>query len=218
MAHHSDERLWLEQRAALRNAISEFRNLFGDANEIDPRFVRMVEQSARLHGLKFETEPGGGEPRDAAGAGRQWPHRRVLHLGQDPADDDGDGPACCRLSSASAFALVGFAGISLWQLRRAARELAASEDLAQRAADADKLTGLPNHAKTLELLDLYLAERAGNEVTTFALIELDGMEDVTAHLGVLGSDELIVAVADRLRERLAGAARCAGVSAATNSR
>ena len=74
--------------------------------------------------------------------------------------------------------LVGFAGFSLWQLRRARHELAASEEQARRAADEDKLTGLPNHAKTLELLDLALAERAGDDVTTFALIELDGMADV----------------------------------------
>ena len=59
---------------------------------------------------------------------------------------------------------------------------------------------------------------AANEVTTFALIELDGMEDVTADLGVLGSDELIVAVADRLRAAIAGAGAIAGASAATNSR
>ncbi len=65
---------------------------------------------------------------------------------------------------------------------------------AARAADEDKLTGLPNHAKTLELLDLALAERADDDLTTFALIEIDGMEDVTAHHGVLGSDELIVAI------------------------
>ena len=73
---------------------------------------------------------------------------------------------------------------------------------ARRAADEDKLTGLPNHAKTLELLDLALAERAGDDVTTFALIELDGMADVNAQLGVLGGDELIVAVAERLQEAL----------------
>ena len=107
-----------------------------------------------------------------------------------------------------ALVLMGFAGFSLWQLRRARHELAASEELAARAADMDKLTGLPNHAKTLELLDLSLAERAGDEVTTFALIELDGMADVNAHLGVLGSDELIVAVAARLKEALPAAALC----------
>ena len=40
------------------------------------------------------------------------------------------------------------------------------------------------------------------------MIELDGMEDVTAHLGVLGSDELMVAVADGLREALPAGALC----------
>jgi diguanylate cyclase (GGDEF)-like protein len=107
-----------------------------------------------------------------------------------------------------ALLLMGFAGFSLWQLRRARHVLAASEELAARAADMDKLTGLPNHAKMLELLDLNLAERAGDEVTTFALIELDGMADVNAHLGVLGSDELIVAVAARLKEALPADALC----------
>ena len=107
-----------------------------------------------------------------------------------------------------ALALTGFAGFSLWQLRRARYELAASAEFAARAADVDKLTGLPNHAKTLELLDLALAERANDEVTTFALIELDGMGDVNAHLGVLGGDELIVAVAERLKEAVPAGALC----------
>ncbi len=69
----------------------------------------------------------------------------------------------------------------------------------------------------LELLDLALAERAGDEVTTFALIELDGMADANAHLGVLGSDELIVAVARGLKDALPADA-VAAASAATNSR
>jgi diguanylate cyclase (GGDEF)-like protein len=207
LAHESDERLWQEQRAALRNVISEFRSLFGTTREIDPRFVRMVEQSARLRGLKYETEPNRSSREmqpvlDAKGriAGFfTWDKTRPMTT------------AMGRLMPfvvGGAFALAGFAGISLWQLRRTGRDLAASEDLAQRAADADKLTGLPNHAKTLELLDLFLAERGGNETTTFALIELDGMDDVTAHLGVLGSDELVVAVADRLREALPPGAMC----------
>ena len=45
-------------------------------------------------------------------------------------------------------------------------------------------------------------------MTTFALIELDGMVDVNADLGVLGSDELIVAVAKRLQEALPAEAVC----------
>ena len=43
-----------EVRARLRNAVAEFRTLFGHGGEIDPRFVRMVEQSARLKDLKFD--------------------------------------------------------------------------------------------------------------------------------------------------------------------
>jgi diguanylate cyclase (GGDEF)-like protein len=83
---------------------------------------------------------------------------------------------------------------------------------AARAADEDKLTGLPNHAKTLELLDLALAERADDQCTTFALIELDGMDDITAAHGVLGGDELIVAIARRLREALPAGVVCGRIA------
>lgn len=57
LAWHSDEQLWAEQRASLRNAIGESRSLFGKSAAIDPRFVCLVEQSAGLKGLKFETNP-----------------------------------------------------------------------------------------------------------------------------------------------------------------
>ncbi len=207
VARQSDERLWSEQRASLRNAIGEFRNLFGKADEVDPRFVRMVEQSVGLEGLKFEIDPGLNERElqpvmDAQGriAGfltwqKAHPMLRAMQR-------------LMPFIAAIAIVLVGFAGISLAQLARARHELAASEEFARRAADQDKLTGLPNHAKTLELLDLALAERAGDDVTTFALIEIDGMADVNAQLGVLGSDELTVAVARRLKQALPAQAVC----------
>jgi diguanylate cyclase (GGDEF)-like protein len=114
--------------------------------------------------------------------------------------------------AAVAVVVFGFAALSLWQLKRAQRELATSEVEAARAADEDRLTGLPNYAKTLELLDLSLAERADDECTTFALIELDGMDDVTATHGVLGSDELIVAVARRIREALPAGVTCGRIA------
>ena len=193
VARQSDERLWSEQRASLRNAINEFRNLFGKSDAVDPRFVRMVEQSVGLEGLKFEIDPGASEREmqpvmDAQGriAGfltweKAHPMLRAMQR-------------LMPFIAAIAIVLVGFAGISLAQLRR--------------AADEDKCTGLPNQAKTLELLDLALAERAGDDVTTFALIELDGMADVNAQLGMLGSDELIVAVATRLQQALPAQAVC----------
>ncbi len=48
MAGRNDARVWAEQRAALRNAVAEFRALFGRSGAVDPRFVHIVEQSARL--------------------------------------------------------------------------------------------------------------------------------------------------------------------------
>jgi diguanylate cyclase (GGDEF)-like protein len=207
LARQSDERVWSEQRASLRNATAEFRTLFGKSDAVDPRFVRMVEQSVGLKDLRFETDPGASERElqpvmDAQGriAGfLTWEKAHPMLQAMN---------RLMPFILAIAIVLVGFAGISLAQLRRARHELTASEEQARRAADQDKLTGLPNHAKTLELLDLALAERAGDDITTFALIEFDGMADVNAQLGVLGGDELILAVAARLREALPAQAVC----------
>ena len=68
--------------------------------------------------------------------------------------------------------------------------------------------GCPTTPRCSNLLDLALAERAGDDVVTFALIELDGMADVNAQLGVFGADEFIVAVAQRLAEALPAQAVC----------
>ncbi len=207
LARQSDERLWSEQRAALRNAIGEFRVLFGKSDAVDPRFVRMVEQSVGLKDLKFESAPLPGARQmqpvlDADGriAGfftwqRTHPMTQTVRR-------------LMPLIAGIAVALVGFAGFSLRQLRRARAELAVSEEQARRAGEADKLTGLPNHAKMLELLDAALAERAGDAVVTFALIEIDGMADALAQLGVLASDALTLAIAQGLTETLPPAAQC----------
>jgi len=207
LAQQNDEHLWAEQRALLRNAIDEFRNLVGKSDAIDPRFVRMAERSAGLKDLKFENDPVAGEREmqpvmDAQGRIAGFLTWKKAHPMTDAMQ------TLLPLFAGVALVLAGFAGISLWQLGRARRELAWSEELARRAAEEDKLTGLPNHAKMFELLDLALAERADGEVTTFALIELDGMADADARLGVLSSDELIVAVGRLLRQALPANAVC----------
>jgi diguanylate cyclase (GGDEF)-like protein len=207
LARHSDENLWSDQRASLRNAVSEFRALFGQSGQLDPRFIRMVEQSTGLQNLKFEAEPEQNQREmqpvlDSLGRIAGFFTWDKTH----PATDTVDRlmPVIVGIIAL----LIGFAGYPLWQLRRAHRALSASEEQVAQAGDIDKLTGLPNHAKTLEFLDLMLAERADNEITTFAVIELNGMSDVNAELGVLGGDELIVSVANRLREALPLHARC----------
>jgi diguanylate cyclase (GGDEF)-like protein len=210
LARHNDERLSLSQHAALRSAIAEFRPTPDRPAAIDARVLRMAEQISGLKNLKFESSPARDRETQPVmdSAGRitgffTWDKSRPMTqvMGRLAA-----------FFAAVAVVVFGFAALSLWQLKRAQRELAASEVEAARAADEDRLTGLPNYAKTLELLDLSLAERADDECTTFALIELDGMDDVTATHGVLGSDELIVAVARRIREALPAGVTCGRIA------
>jgi diguanylate cyclase (GGDEF)-like protein len=214
LAHQNDTQLASEQHSALRNAVAEFRAPFSQSGEINPGLVRVAEHVAGVKNLKFERDPDIGDREmrpviDSAGRiggfftwDRTNPMMRVMG----------------RLASffaVIAVVLFGFAALSLWQLKRARRELTEREVQAARAADEDKLTGLSNHGKTLELLDLALAERRDEDWTTFALIELDGLEDVTAHHGVMGSDELIVAVARRLKQVLPVHAMCGRIASDT---
>jgi len=210
LARQHDETQVAEQRAALRNAVAEFRTLFGHAEEIDPRFVRMVEQSARLKNLAFDIAPteDGREIQPVVDADGRI---AGFFTWQRSAPMAETAKSIMPFVAVLAVALMGFAGFSVLHLRRASRELSESEALARRAADMDKITGLPNHAKLLELLDLALTERMNDEITVFALFEIDGMADVAANFGVLGSDELIIALAGRIREAAPEGAVCARI-------
>jgi hypothetical protein len=122
LAHQNDTRLALEQHSALRNAVAEFRSPFGPSGEISPSLVRVAEHVASMKNLKFVRDPeiGDREVRpvmDAAGRiggfftwDRTNPMMRVMG----------------RLASFFAIiavVLFGFAALSLWQLKRARREL-----------------------------------------------------------------------------------------------
>ncbi len=211
LARQSDETLASEQHAAMRRAISEFRLPFAMSGDIDPNLARAVEQIPGVKKFKFEIDPRASDREfqpalDANG-------RIVGFFTWDKVDIARRSISRFTPLIATIIAVLsGFTIVSLWQLKRVRRDLAVREALAARAADEDKITGLPNHAKTLELLDLALAERSDNEFITFALITLEGMEDVTAHHGVLGSDELIVAVARRLKEALPPHAMCGRIA------
>ncbi len=104
--------------------------------------------------------------------------------------------------------LVGFAGIALWQVRRAVRDLSASERLAWKLAHEDMLTGLPNHRKMIELIDRALAGRTHGEVVTLAFLDLDGLKDINDALGHRAGDELLIAFATRIRDLLPAGAFC----------
>jgi diguanylate cyclase (GGDEF)-like protein len=205
LAQRSDRHLWTEQRNAIRNAVAEFRVLFAAPGSVDPRFIRMVEQSAGLKSLRFETDPVPGtremqpvlDPQGRIAGFFTW--ERSFPMSETMK-------RMMPFILGIVLTLVGFAGLSLVQLRRARRELAASEDGARRAADADKQTGLPNHARMLELLDLALTANKGE--IGFALIALDGMAEARANVGAAAGDALYGATALRLKQALPTDAIC----------
>jgi EAL domain-containing protein (putative c-di-GMP-specific phosphodiesterase class I) len=57
LARQSDVAAADAARAALQSTISDFRALFGNGNEVDPRFIRMIEQGVGIDDARFEAEP-----------------------------------------------------------------------------------------------------------------------------------------------------------------
>ena len=201
LARQSDARHADERRSALRAAVGEFRALFDNGSQIDPRFVRMVEQSTALKDLKFETEPSS-VAREMQpvldGQGRiagfftwepDWPMTATFIR-------------LAPLLPCAALGLVIFAGFSLLQLRRTRAELVASEAQARRAAEEDAVTGLPNRRKMLALLKEAMVERIGQKALTFALIELAGLAEIDEQVGLLGREDLLAEAVARMKELL----------------
>ena len=102
------------------------------------------------------------------------------------------------LLGAVAACLIAFASMSIRQIGDATRRLAASEAEAHKIAYEDPVTGLPNRRMMSDLLDAALAERGAGNVS-FALLDIDGFADINEALGEQGSEELLAAVAERLR-------------------
>ncbi|MBF5082537.1 diguanylate cyclase domain-containing protein [Quadrisphaera sp. INWT6] len=151
-----------------------------------------------------------GSIRAAIRAGRDWsgvllnhrgPHREPwwneIHLA--PVHDD-------------AGRLVQYVGVQTDVSERVAaqRDLAAERDRSaaylariEQLAFTDALTGLANRRRFEERLETALWEaRAGDAALAVVLLDLDGFKAVNDSRGHAAGDELLVAVAQRLRRRL----------------
>ena len=170
-ARQADERHETERRVALQRAIDDIRS--AGSSSLDPRLIRGLEQTWGLKDLRFETEPALDRREVQSvidGNGRivgwfSWEPDRpmtqaLLQLGP--------------LVAVIGLALVAFAAVAIWLVRRSTRELAASEQRAWKLAHEDALTGLPNRRKMLDLADVALGQRKPDEVVAFAFLGLDG--------------------------------------------
>ena len=199
LVRQADDRQAFERRAALLGAVQDIRATEADVSKLDPRLIRSLERTAGLKELRFESEPAAGDGReiqsvvDAQG-------RIVGWFSWEP--DRSMAAALKQLQpllAVTGFCLIGFAGLALWQVRRAVRDLGRSETRAWALAHEDMLTRLPNHRKMIELIEAALAERGMDQAVTLAFVDLDGLNDINDALGQNAGDRFLVAWAQRLR-------------------
>ena len=207
LVHQADERQGLERRAALQDAIQDLRNSGADFARLDARRMRAIERTAGLKDLRFEAEP---TEDDREVQSVLDGHGRIVGwFSWEPENSMSEALGELRpLATMTVLFLMGFAGLSFWQIRRTVRDLGLSERLAWQLAHEDMLTGLPNHRKMIEQIDAMLARRGHGEVVTLAFLDLDGLKDVNDALGHNIGDELLKSIATRVREKLPAQAAC----------
>ena len=197
LVQRADDRQELERRTALLGAVEDLRASGADFTSLDPRAIRSMERTAGLKDLRFEMEPVKGDREVQSVLDRQG--RIIGWFSWEP--DRSLSNALSRLNpllAAMGGLLICFAGVALWQIRRAVSDLGDSERRAWRLAHEDMLTGLPNHRKMVELIDATLAGRVPQEVVTLALIDLEGLNDVNDTLGHHSGDQLLIELSKRL--------------------
>jgi len=201
LVRQADDRQAFERRGALLGAVQEMRSAGADFAKLDPKLIRGLERTAGLKDLRFELEPAGDRREIQSVVDAQG---RIV--GWFTWDADRSMAAALQqlqpLLALTGLCLIGFAGLALWQVRRAVTDLGRSESRAWTLAHEDMLTRLPNHRKMVELVEDQLAARAPGEVVTLAIVDLDGLNGINDALGQSAGDEFLVAWAQRFRDIL----------------
>jgi diguanylate cyclase (GGDEF)-like protein len=199
LARHSDDEQDAANRQALRNAVESLQKVSPDLARANPDLVRILEHASGLKGLRFAPEPPAKDREiqsltDANGRIVGWfsweqqrPATKMMYR-------------LLPLLLAIAAGMFGFALLASWQIRRLASQLAKSTREVRKLAFEDAVTGLPNLHKLREFLDRSLARRKPEQSLAFALVDLGGLEDTKDAVGEAGEDEVLIAIANRLRQ------------------
>jgi diguanylate cyclase (GGDEF)-like protein len=201
LARQADDYLEAEHRQALAGAVEALQAVSPNLSGIEPKLIHVLERASGLKGLKFETEPVGGEREVHSLLDRNG--RIIGWFSWEP-----ERPATAMMNrilpvaGLIALGLAGFAALAMWQLSRLGEKLAKSEQHVQRLEYEDILTGLPNHNQFFDRFDEAIAKRYGSEQLAFAAFDLDGFDEVNDALGYSGGDEVLAEIGKRLREAL----------------
>ncbi|MGH6769174.1 MAG: putative bifunctional diguanylate cyclase/phosphodiesterase [Xanthobacteraceae bacterium] len=199
LARHSDDEQDAANRQALRNAVESLQRVSPDLSRVDPDLIRILERASGLKDLRFDADPPatGREVQSLIDArGRivgwfSWEQQRRATATMY---------RLLPLAAIIAVGLFGFAIIASWQLRRLGTQLAKSTREVRKLAFKDAITGLPNLHSLREFLDRSLALRKPEEGLAFALVDLGGLDDTKDAVGEAGEDEVLISIANRLRE------------------
>jgi len=201
LARQADDYFEAQHRQALAGAVEALQALSPDLAKVEPKLIRVLERASGLKELRFETEPAS-EGRDVQSMldskGRivgwfSWQPERAATAMMNKL---------LPVAVAIALGLIGFAALAIWQLGRLGFQLARSEQYARKLEYQDLLTGLPNHNHFFELFDAAISNRSPEDVVGFAVLDLDGFDEVNDALGYAGGDEVLVEVGERLRQGL----------------
>ncbi|MBK5959637.1 hypothetical protein CCR97_15695 [Rhodoplanes elegans] len=174
------------------------------AAPIDEPVVDAMGATAGVRGLRFDTDPG-----QASGPLHSQTDSRgriVGWFGWEMPDDAGNPAWLWLLPVVGGVAFLGFAGLSLVQIRRAAGGLEQIEVELRRIAQEDPLTGMPNRRKIIAALGSALKNRGAEESVAFVCLDLDSFKEINEVLGHDIGDRLIAEASERLRAALPEAA------------
>ena len=199
LARQADDFLEAEHRQALQGAIEALQAVSPDLVDVEPKLIHILERASGLKDLQFETEPTADgrvmqSLLDRKGRIIGWFHWQS------------ERPATAMMARLLPLALLiasgfmGFIVLAMWQLSRLGFMLAKSEQTVHRLEYQDRLTSLPNHRDVLDLFEQALTERTPDRMIAFALIDLDGFDDVNDAVGHTGGDEVLLEIASRLRQ------------------
>jgi diguanylate cyclase (GGDEF)-like protein len=197
-ARQSDAAREAAQRQAL---IEEVRNAAADPRRLTTRELRALARNAGIPDLKLDITGSTGnravqpvlDDKGRIAAFLSWEAQRPmtdLMLRSWPI-------------AAVVLALLALLGwMAVWQLRRALRMIEAAERRVETLERNDLLTGLPTQRRLLMMVEDALAGRPADEVAVFAHFNLDGFAEINDTLGHASGDDLLAAVAARIRELL----------------
>ncbi len=204
----NDRRLAAERQLGLQQALEELRPMLGNAERFDDGALRLIARRSGLAGLRFGTDPApdnGAEVQSLQDAqGRiigwfSWTPDRTLIRAMD---------WLWSFAGAVGVALLFCAMMTARAALRLAGAFSRSVKIVRKLTSEDVLTGLPNQRAVAASLERALAERGRGACShvAFALVDPDSFREVNDTLGRGGGDEVMRAIARRLKTGLPEAA------------